>query len=257
MSAVHAPARCREHPEQFRRRLAKAGRGSEAVTQLLQAVVLYRRLDDRSGLATSLLNLGGTYALFRKPNVATEFTTHRKRPRRSRSPTGSANRCGTRRGRRMPRTISVSRCVRCGCSSKASGIWVRRWSTTRIRDRTTKLAVHVGIWSAPSWQPPELRIPHLPPVRLFPARAPSSVLAQQWRGRISAKRPLPMVRRPGMHNCQQPWRCLSPFSLVAGTELELRPLGYELRAKGFRVLAKSRKRRSVRIGCHTRCAQSH
>jgi tetratricopeptide (TPR) repeat protein len=41
--------------------LAKAGRGSEAVTQLLQAVVVYRKLDDRSGLATALLNLGATY----------------------------------------------------------------------------------------------------------------------------------------------------------------------------------------------------
>lgn len=41
--------------------LAKAGRAGEGVTQLLQAVVLYRKLDDRSGLATALLNLGGTY----------------------------------------------------------------------------------------------------------------------------------------------------------------------------------------------------
>jgi hypothetical protein len=31
------------------------------VTQLLQAVVLNRKLDDRSGLATALLNLGSTY----------------------------------------------------------------------------------------------------------------------------------------------------------------------------------------------------
>jgi tetratricopeptide (TPR) repeat protein len=41
--------------------LAKAGRASEAVTQLLEAVVLCRKLDDRSGSATALLNLGATY----------------------------------------------------------------------------------------------------------------------------------------------------------------------------------------------------
>jgi tetratricopeptide (TPR) repeat protein len=41
--------------------LAKVGRTGEAVTQLLHAVVLYRELDDRSGLATALLNLGAAY----------------------------------------------------------------------------------------------------------------------------------------------------------------------------------------------------
>jgi tetratricopeptide (TPR) repeat protein len=41
--------------------LAKVGRSGEAVTQLLEAVVLRRKLDDRSGLATTLVNLGGAY----------------------------------------------------------------------------------------------------------------------------------------------------------------------------------------------------
>lgn len=48
--------------------LAKAGRGGEAVTQLVQAVVLYRKLDDRSGLATALLNLGATYVSLSEAN---------------------------------------------------------------------------------------------------------------------------------------------------------------------------------------------
>lgn len=41
--------------------LVKAGRPGEGVTQLLKAVVLRRKLDSRSGLASTLLNLGAAY----------------------------------------------------------------------------------------------------------------------------------------------------------------------------------------------------
>ena len=41
--------------------LVQAGRPSEAVTELVKAVALCRKLDDRPGLATALLNLGGAY----------------------------------------------------------------------------------------------------------------------------------------------------------------------------------------------------
>ncbi|CAM3275207.1 ATP-binding protein [Mycobacterium frederiksbergense] len=41
--------------------LVKAGRPGEGATQLLKAVVLCRKLDDRSGLATALRNLGAAY----------------------------------------------------------------------------------------------------------------------------------------------------------------------------------------------------
>ncbi|SHT89673.1 Regulatory protein AfsR [Mycobacteroides abscessus subsp. abscessus] len=41
--------------------LTKAGRPGEGVTELLKAVVLCRKIDDRSGLASALLNLGAAY----------------------------------------------------------------------------------------------------------------------------------------------------------------------------------------------------
>jgi tetratricopeptide (TPR) repeat protein len=58
--------------------LAKAGRPGEGVTQLLRAVVLYRELDDRSGLATALLNLGGTYLELAQTVRRTAVTSARK-----------------------------------------------------------------------------------------------------------------------------------------------------------------------------------
>ena len=59
--------------------LAKAGRPGEAVTQLMKAVSLCRRLDDRSGLATALLNLGSSYielsSVYRDPMYVRKAVT--------------------------------------------------------------------------------------------------------------------------------------------------------------------------------------
>ena len=92
------------------------------MTQLLQAVVLYRKLDDRSGLATALLNLGGTYVSLSETQRRNGIEYAQKAAKALEESYRIVDRCTTRRLRRMPRTTWVSRCVRCGCSSRASSI---------------------------------------------------------------------------------------------------------------------------------------
>ena len=97
--------------------LVQAGRPSEAVTELVKAVALCRKLDDRPGLATALLNLGGAYvelspAEYRDPMYARKAVDALTESHKISRSLGNA-----RKNRPTPRTTSVLPCVRFGCSS--------------------------------------------------------------------------------------------------------------------------------------------
>ena len=52
-------------------------------------------------------------------------------------------------------------------------------------------------------------------------------------------------------------RWYDPMRCLLGAVIQVRPLGYELRTRGFRMSVQSQKRRSTPFGCLARCATSH
>ena len=102
--------------------LAKAGRGTEAVTQLLKAVVLYRKLDDRSGLATALLNLGATYISLSEIHRRKGIEYARKAAKALEESYRISKSLHDRKGQANAANNQVWRCARCAYSNRGLSI---------------------------------------------------------------------------------------------------------------------------------------